>query len=144
LYFKTAHKGFGKAMIGLVARKNSLSNNFHFLQDVFKGHEKVMSVSVIRQHDYDDAELASRVRMEFKEYCDIELGELIQVRTIKKALPNLKNINNCLDPTETQLTENVYLAGDHLSNGSLNAAMLNGKAAAQAVIDKIEGKVVVG
>jgi len=144
LYFKTAHKGFGKPIIGLIAQNNSLSNNFHFLQDVFKGHKRVVSVSVIRQHDYEEAELASRVRMELKEHCDIELGDVIQVRTIKKALPNLRNINNCLDPTEAQLTENVYLAGDHLSNGSLNAAMLNGAAAAQAVIDKIKGKVVVG
>jgi hypothetical protein len=31
-----------------------------------------------------------------------------------------------------------------LSNGSLNAAMLNGKAAARAVIDKLEGKVIIG
>ena len=144
LYFESDHKGFGKPIIGLVAAENSLSNNFHFLQDVFEGHKNVISVSVVRKHDYSEADLTSRVRLEMNEHCDIKLGQLIQLKTIKKALPDLRNINYSMSPTETQLTANVYLAGDHLSNASLNAAMLNGKAAAQAVIDKVEGKVVVG
>ncbi|WP_194852540.1 NAD(P)/FAD-dependent oxidoreductase [Nonlabens antarcticus] len=144
LYFKTTHKGFGKPIIGLISHPKSLSNNFHFSQDVFSDHENVISISVVKEHDYNENELASRVRMEFKEHAHIDLGDLIKSQTIKKALPSLKNINYCMDSTETRLTENVYLAGDHLSNGSLNAAMLNGKAAAQAVIDKIEGKVMVG
>ena len=144
LYFKTSNRGFKKPIIGLVSAENTLCNNFHFLQDVFEGHEKVVSVSVVKEYDYKITELSDRVRMEMKEHCDIGLGEMIHSKIIKKALPDLKNINYSMNPTETQLTENVYLAGDQLSNGSLNAAMLNGKAAAQAVIDKIEGKVVVG
>jgi thioredoxin reductase len=144
LYFKTNQESFGKPIIGLISHSKALSNNFHFLKDVFEGHENVVSVSVVKEHDYDENELASRVRMEFKEHAQIELGDLIQLRTIKKALPNLKNINYSMNPTETRLTENVFLAGDHLSNGSLNAAMLNGKAAARAVIDKLEGKVIIG
>lgn len=144
IYFKTTYEGFGKPLIGLLSQPDSLSNNFHFLQDVFKDHDKVMSISVVREHDYDAEELASRVRMEIKEHCNVDLGEVLEVRTIKRALPQLKNLNYCMETTETQLTENVYLAGDHLSNASLNAAMLNGKAAAQAVIDKIEGKIVIG
>lgn len=144
LYFKTDHNGFGKPIIGLAANENSLINNFHFLQDVFENHENVISVSVVRSHKYSDNELADRVRMEMKEYAGIDCSEFIQLKMIKKALPSLKNINYCMHPTETQLTENVFLAGDHLSNGSLNAAMLNGKAAAQQVIDRIENKVVIG
>jgi protoporphyrinogen oxidase len=144
LYFKTNQESFGKPIIGLISHSKALSNNFHFLKDVFEGHENVVSVSVVKEHDYDENELASRVRMEFKEHAQIELGDLIQLRTIKKALPNLKNMNYSMNPTETRLTENVFLAGDHLSNGSLNAAMLNGKAAARAVIDKLEGKVIIG
>ncbi|KQC33584.1 oxidoreductase [Nonlabens sp. YIK11] len=144
LYFKTEHKGFGKPIIGLVSAKNTLSNNFHFLQDVFEGHETMLSVSIVKSHEYDINELAARVRMEMKEHCKIDAGELVHSKTIHKALPDLKNLNYSMNPTETQLTQNIYLAGDQLSNGSLNAAMLNGKAAAQAVIDKIEGKVVVG
>lgn len=144
LYFETEHKGFGKPIIGLVSAKDTLSNNFHFLKDVFQGHKNVISISVVASHEYSEQDLAARVRMEMNEHCQIKLEDLIESRTIKKALPNLKNINYMMEPTETQLTENVFLAGDHLSNGSLNAAMLNGKAAAQAVIDKLEGKVIVG
>ncbi len=144
LYFKTDFKGFGKPIIGLVSKEKSLMNNFHFLHDVFENHERVLSISVVREHAFKMEELAQRVRLEFKEQTGLDAGELIEGKIISKALPNGKNINYAMNPTETQLTEHVYLAGDHLSNGSLNAAMLNGKAAAQAVIDKIEGKVLVG
>jgi len=144
LYFKTSHSGFGKPIIGLIADGKALSNNFHFLHDVFPDHESVVSVSVVRKHEFDNDELAARVRIEIKEHCKMELGDLIESRIIKKALPNLRNLNYSMNSTETQLTDNIYLAGDHLSNGSLNAAMLNGKAAAQSVIDRIENNVVIG
>ena len=43
-----------------------------------------------------------------------------------------------MPPSETQLKDRIFLAGDQLSNGSLNAAMLNGESAARAVIAKIK------
>ncbi len=143
-YFKTNHSGFNKPIIGLVPSTDSIINNFHFLHDVFKDHEPVISVSIVGNESTDKASLETRLRSEMKEHCDIHLGPLITSQTIHNALPKLRNINYCMSTTETQLTQNIYLAGDHLSNGSLNAAMLNGKAAAQAVIDKIENKVVFG
>ena len=38
------------------------------------------------------------------------------------------------DPSETQVLENVFLAGDQLLNGSLNAAMESGRLAALAIM----------
>jgi predicted NAD/FAD-dependent oxidoreductase len=78
---------------------------------------------------------------ELREETGIKASELIQLHHIKKALPQLDSLNYSMTPSETQLTEHIFLAGDHLSNGSLNAAMLNGKAAAQAVVSKIESAV---
>lgn len=141
LYFETDHTGFDEAIIGLVANEDVLINNFHFLQDVFDNHKNVVSVSVIEKHTLNDQKLAERVIKELREETDIVATDLIKLYHIKKALPQLDSLNYAMTASETQLTENVFLAGDHLSNGSLNAAMLNGKAAAQAVVSKIESGV---
>jgi protoporphyrinogen oxidase len=141
LYFETDHTGFDEAIIGLVSNEEVLINNFHFLQDVFDHHRNVISVSVIKKHQLNDLKLVERVIKELREETDIVATELIQLYHIEKALPQLDSLNYCMTASETQLTENIFLAGDHLSNASLNAAMLNGKAAAHAVVSKIESSV---
>ncbi len=144
LYFKVSQVSFNKPIIGLLSEPETLVNNFHFLHDVFPDHPQAISISIVGDRPANSQNIEEKVRQEMKQHCDIHLDDLIDIKRIKKALPNLKNINYSMSSTETQLTENVFLAGDHLSNGSLNAAMLNGKAAAQAIIDKIENKVIVG
>lgn len=141
LYLDTDHTGFDEAIIGLVANEDSLINNFHFLQDVFDDHKNIISVSVVKKHTLNNEQLTERVIKELREETGIKASSLIKMFHINKALPQLNSLNNCIHPTETQLTEHIFLAGDHLSNGSLNAAMLNGKAAAQAVMSKIDGSV---
>jgi phytoene dehydrogenase-like protein len=143
LYFETDHAGYDQPIIGLISSDETLANNFHFLQDVFPDHRNIVSVSVVRDHSLSLEKLVERVRKELRDEAQIKAGEMIQVFTIKKALPQLQSLNYSMPATETQLTENVFLAGDQLSNGSLNAAMLNGKAAAQAVISKLNDQVII-
>jgi protoporphyrinogen oxidase len=143
IYFETDHTGYDQAIIGLIASDDALSNNFHFIQDVIPNHRNVLSVSIVRSHKLSDVKLTERVREELRDQAQIKVGEVIKIFKIKKALPQLNSLNYSMPPTETQLTEHIFLAGDHLSNGSLNAAMLNGKAAAQAVISKIEDRVII-
>jgi protoporphyrinogen oxidase len=142
LYFETDNTGQDMAIINLIASEDSLVNNFHFMHDVFPGHKNVLSASVVKQHDLNDAKLAERVTQQLREQANVVAGDLIKCVHIKKALPALESLHYSMPPTETQLTESIFLAGDQLSNGSLNAAMLNGKAAAQAVIGHIKDNVV--
>ena len=79
---------------------------------------------------------------QLREEAHVIAGDLIKVVHIKKALPQLPSLHYSMHPSETQLTNTIFLAGDQLSNGSLNAAMLNGKAAAEAVISHIQNNVV--
>ncbi len=143
VYFATDHGGFGEPIIGLISSKGTLANNFHFMHDVYKDHAKVLSVTVVGDHDLDDESLISRLREELNKEAGIKVGKAIKTYRVSKALPDLGSINYSMPASETQLTENVFLAGDTLSNGSLNAAILNGKAAAQAVITKIEDGVLI-
>ncbi|WP_298952946.1 NAD(P)/FAD-dependent oxidoreductase [uncultured Nonlabens sp.] len=142
LYFETDHAGLDQSIIGLIANDDVLINNFHFLNDVFDNHRNIISVSVIKKHNLSEQQLIERVVKELREETQIKANELVKLYHIKKALPQLDSLNYCMSPSETQLTDHVFLAGDQLSNGSLNAAMLNGKAAANAVISKIEGSVI--
>lgn len=142
LYFETDHTGQDMPIINLIAQENCLVNNFHFLQDVFPGHKNVLSASVVKQHNLNDLKLAERVTQQLREEANVVAGDLIKVVHIRKALPRLPSVQYSMHPSETQLTNTIFLAGDQLSNGSLNAAMLNGKAAAEAVISHIQNNVV--
>lgn len=143
IYFETDHTGYDMPIIGLISSDEALANNFHFLQDVFSNHRNILSVSIVKNHQLNDEKLIERVRKELRDEAEIKVGEVVKIFHIKKALPQLMSLNYSMPATETQLTEHIFLAGDHLSNGSLNAAMLNGKAAAQAVISKIEDQVII-
>ena len=67
--------------------------------------------------------------------CKIKNVTFLKLYHIDKALPNLNNLEYELSPTETQLKEGIYLAGDVLLNASLNAAIISGERAALAVIN---------
>ena len=43
------------------------------------------------------------------------------------------------EPSESQLTDHIFVAGDILFNGSLNAAMESGRLAAYGLIQKKNG-----
>jgi hypothetical protein len=44
-------------------------------------------------------------------------------------------------PSETRLTTNIFLAGDTLLNGSLNAAMISGERAAIGILETLSGNI---
>jgi hypothetical protein len=53
-------------------------------------------------------------------------------------LPHLNNLQYDVSPSETKVKDGVFLAGDVLLNGSLNAAILAGEKAAMGVLEAIE------
>ena len=87
----------------------------------------------------NDTELENIVRKELKEYCGVEVISCIKAFKIKQALPKISNLTYTVQPSETQLRTNIFLAGDYLMYGSLNAAMQSGELAAQGLMEKREG-----
>jgi predicted NAD/FAD-dependent oxidoreductase len=51
---------------------------------------------------------------------------------VKYALPNLTVLKD--DLTITDISDNLYCCGDHLLNGSINAAMKSGRLLADLII----------
>ncbi len=141
LYFEVAKVEFNKHMIGLVASdENSLINSICFPKSITAtAQHKLVSVSITKQHQLDDKELIYRAEEELSVIFNVKPLRFLKSFDIPKALPGLTDVKMTMHPSETQLTEHIFLAGDTMLNGSLNAAMHSGELVAQAIHEKITG-----
>lgn len=141
LYFEVAEdQVFNRKMIGLLANEEeALINSISF--PYTEQSNKLLSVSVVKNQQLTEFELITQIKKELKDYFNITVIKYLKTFTIPKALPDLKNVIYEVPPSETQLTESIFLAGDTTLNGSLNAAMLSGELAAKAIHEKQTGTI---
>lgn len=138
LYFETEDKVIRKRLIGLISENGGLINNIAYntsLKCFSKGKKELLSVTVIDDQNLSQEELVIRVKSELKDYCDINAGRLIKQYDIPMALPKLTKLKYKEIPPEARLHNNLFLAGDTLLNGSLNAAMVSGETAAYGLME---------
>ncbi len=138
LYFEVAKREIKKPLIGLIAAPNALINNIFYhtsLQTSATALKELLSVTVIDKQNLTNKQLVTEVQKELKELCNIDSCTFIKQYNIPMALPNLQDIQYEMLPSETRLTETIFLAGDTQLNGSLNAAMIAGERAALEVIN---------
>jgi len=140
LYFESIGRTTNKPLIGLIAASNTLINNIFFhntLPTTSSGAKELISVTVVKSHNLSSHDLIEKVKEELFEYCGVDSCTFLKQYTIAKALPNLQQLQYSMLPSETRLTTQTFLAGDVQLNGSLNAAMLAGEAAALGVIEAL-------
>lgn len=141
LYFETESRVISKPLIGLVSDSCSLINNIFYHSSIAAantGGKELLSVTVVKEHNLNEQDLQKKVEEELRSFCNIDTARFLKRYKIPYALPNLTNIQYDLAPSETKIKDTVFLAGDHLLNGSLNAAMLSGERAAQGLIEVLE------
>ncbi|MDP5106633.1 MAG: FAD-dependent oxidoreductase [Polaribacter sp.] len=141
LYFETKSKSIQQPIIGLIADEKSLINNIFYhtsTKTASKGTQELLSVTIVKEHNLEEAQLIKKVTADLKKYCSISEATFLKRYQIKKALPKLNNLQYEISSTETKLTSSIFLAGDVLLNGSLNAAMISGERAAMAIIQTLE------
>jgi protoporphyrinogen oxidase len=139
LYFETEGKVIRKRLIGLIAKKGALLNNIFYptsLKSESKGKKELLSVTIIDKQNLSLEELIKQVKIELKDYCGIDVIRLIKQYDIPMALPKLEDLKYKALPSETLLNTNLFLAGDTLLNGSLNAAIISGESAAFGIIER--------
>ena len=147
LYFTVSKRIYNKPFIGLIPNNESLINNILYptsLQNKHKGNKELLSVTVVKNNHLFEEELIEKVKKELKLECNIEGVTFLKSYNITQALPSLNNLQNDISPTETKLKDGVFLAGDVLLNGSLNAAMIAGERAAQGILEAMEKTIVIG
>lgn len=141
LYFETEKRVITKPLIGLLPKEKNLINNIFYhtsLETSIQSQKELLSVTVVDNQNIKDQELIDKVQSELKEHFNIEVMRLIKQYEIPQALPDLQNIKYSLTTAETRYSDQIFLAGDTLVNGSLNAAMLSGESAALAVIEGLQ------
>lgn len=140
LYFETESRVINKPLIGLIPEKDTVINNIFYhtsLESDLKGNKELLSVTVVDNQNLSSDKLIQRVQTELKQYCGIDVIKLIKHYKIPMSLPKLQNLQYNLLPSQTRLTDTIFLAGDVQLNGSLNAAMIAGEKAALGVLDNL-------
>ena len=146
LYFQTEKSVINKPLIGLLADEDALINNIFYHTSVATLNKKskgLLSVTVIKNHQLAENAFIKKVVAELYSKCAIKDVTFLRRYQIKKALPMLTNLQYEISSTETKLKSTIFLAGDQLLNGSLNAAMIAGERAAMGVIQTLEDGLIV-
>jgi protoporphyrinogen oxidase len=143
-YFETERRVINKPLIGLIPKDDALINNIFYHSSIetnVKAKKELLSVTVVDNQNLSNEILLEGVKRELKEYCGIDSCKLIKQFSIQTALPILNNLQYEMLPSETRLTTNIFLAGDTLLNGSLNAAMISGERAAVGILETLSGNI---
>lgn len=141
LYFEIPTRTINKPIIGLISDNNALINNIFYttsIKTATKGKSELLSVTIVKNHHLEESELVKKVCEELLKYCNISGSKFLKRYQIKKALPNITNLEYEISSTETKLKSTIFLAGDQLLNGSLNAAMISGERAAMGVVEVLQ------
>jgi predicted NAD/FAD-dependent oxidoreductase len=59
---------------------------------------------------------------------------MLKTYKIQYALPNQDSVSNVLNTSDIQVKESLFICGDHLLNGSINAALKTGRIAAETMM----------
>ncbi|WP_224485141.1 FAD-dependent oxidoreductase [Robertkochia aurantiaca] len=132
LYFQTENQHLSNDLIALLPG-NSIINNIAYPFD----QKDLLSVTVVKDHNYGDAELIDKVEKELSDVCGIQVKSFIKLFHIKQALPDISNLSMYSEESGTQSSTSIFQAGDYLFNGSLNAAMYSGRKAAEEALSQI-------
>ncbi|MGA9239128.1 FAD-dependent oxidoreductase [Robiginitalea sp.] len=138
LYFSVAKPTFDKGIIALVSDPDALVNNLYYPFGQQVEGFPVLSVTVVKNHNLTQAELIQKVSEELERLCGIQTKTFLKHYSIDKALPRRTDLKMELERPESKNFENLFVAGDYLLNGSLNAAMASGEAAAHALANAVE------
>ena len=134
-YFEVDQTNIPINTIALVSDPRSYSNNLFAYTDAQTG-KLILSVTTLELDNNPDKEIINQVVSEVKKYTGALKVIHIHHFSIKQALPDIQNLKMTIPPSECQVDDNIFLAGDSLLNGSLNAALESGRLAAQALIEK--------
>jgi phytoene dehydrogenase-like protein len=141
VYFQTTIAPSNKAVVILNAsEKEKVVNNLTVMTNVSTAYapagKVLISVSCNGILDFEDQELAEKIKKELEPWFGKQVEEWSHLKTykVKYALPNLTVLKDDLTITDMKINDNLYSCGDHLLNGSINAAMKSGRLLADLII----------
>ncbi len=139
-YFEADRSVLKKNILALNYKSPALVNSFTVMSDTSPHYaprkKHLVSVSLTHIPDKSVEETVHDIKNELSPAFGLEVDgwKFIRNYHINQALPSPANSQYEIPFTETRIREGLYLAGDHILNGSLNGAMKSGELAAKAVV----------
>ncbi len=140
VYFETDVAPNKNAVVILNAsHKRKWVTNLTVMTNVSKKYapngKVLISVSCNGIPEISDQELAINIQTELAQWYGEKTTtwKFLRAYRVKYALPNLETIENEIDISKMQISENLFVCGDHLLNGSINAAMKTGRLVAEII-----------
>ncbi|MGZ3754000.1 MAG: NAD(P)/FAD-dependent oxidoreductase [Mucilaginibacter sp.] len=140
IYFTAATPPYKKPLIALNTLPGKLVNNIAVMDQISPAYssngKSLISVSIINEQQHKEMEeLIPKVIDEIKFwYADAVNWNYLKSYNIPYALPNDEHVSDHIKPSALRLSDHCFICGDHLLNGSINAAMKSGRLAAEAII----------
>ena len=135
LYFATDTAPVSKPVVVLNGEDKGLVNNLcvvDLIQPTYAPDgSHLVAIHVTKQHDFDDEELVDEVMKEMAQWFGVKVNSWEHLKTfhIKYALPRRNTLST--QQYAVKHDSNIVICGDHLSYGSMNAAIRSGKEAAE-------------
>jgi phytoene dehydrogenase-like protein len=140
MYFSADQAPYQKALIALNAIPNRLVNNLAVMSNISSCYapegKSLISVSLSGNEQFiKQDELELKVKEELKIWFK-ECSDWVPIKTyeIPYALPDNSHVINDILPSSIRINYSTFICGDHLLNGSINAAMKSGRIAAEAML----------
>lgn len=140
-YFEAPKPPNDKAQVVINASKSKrYINNMTVLTNVSADYapkgKNLISISYNGIDDFSNESISNNIKNELKPWLGEETNswKLIKTYKIKYGLPKLATVKNDIDHQNIKLSDSLYICGDHLLNGSINAAMKSGRLAAEAIL----------
>jgi protoporphyrinogen oxidase len=140
VYFEAKIAPTQKAVVVLNASTHEKwVNNLTILSNISNQYaptgKVLISISYNGIPTIDDVTLAENMKTELKQWYgnQVEDWKLLKTYRIKYALPNQEKVANELHDSHIKINDNLFICGDYLLNGSINAAMKSGRIVAELI-----------
>ena len=142
LHFTSTTPPIAEPLIGLNTTKDRLVNNICTISRVASGYapagQELISISVVGDPNIAPEKMADRVRKEMRHWFGSQVDSWGHLYThfVRYALPRQQKVQHGISTEKLQISDHIYLCGDHLLNGSIDGAMKSGRLVAEAVTGK--------
>lgn len=140
IYFEANEAPTKKAVVILNAStQKKWVNNLTVMSNVSKAYapkgKVLISVSYNGIPTVDDVTLAENMKQELKQWYGekVTSWKMLKAYRIEYALPTQESVRNEIDASEIKISDSLFICGDHLLNGSINAALKTGRLAAEVM-----------
>jgi phytoene dehydrogenase-like protein len=140
VYFEAKIAPTKKAIVVLNASTDKKwVNNLTVMSNISNKYSPIGKVLISISYNgipaIDDTTLAENMKTELKKWYgnQVEDWKILKTYRINYALPNQETVSNEVPNSQIKINDNLFICGDHLLNGSINAAMKSGRIVAELI-----------